>query len=92
MDARSLYNIPNDEELDALRHTLHMTPRGAFTAPSSLLLKLMQLILTLINFVFNDINYLQKKGCTMGTNCPPSSISFIRAERLILSFPFQIKV
>ena len=24
------------------------------------------------NFVFNGINYLQKKGCTMGTKCAPS--------------------
>ena len=25
-----------------------------------------------LNFVFNGINYLQKKGCAMGTNCAPS--------------------
>ena len=29
------------------------------------------LILTLNNFVFNGINYLQKKGCAMGTKCAP---------------------
>ena len=29
-------------------------------------------ILTLNNFVFNGINYLQKKGCAMGTKCAPS--------------------
>ena len=31
-----------------------------------------ELILTLSNFVFNGINYLQKKGCAMGTKCAPS--------------------
>ena len=29
-------------------------------------------ILTLDNFVFNGINYLQKKGCAMSTKCAPS--------------------
>ena len=28
--------------------------------------------MTLNNFVFNGINYLQKKGCAMGTKCAPS--------------------
>ena len=31
-----------------------------------------RLVLTLNSFVFNGINYLQKKGCAMGTKCAPS--------------------
>lgn len=30
------------------------------------------LILTLNNFIFNGIHYLQNKGCAMGTKCAPS--------------------
>ena len=35
------------------------------------LIKLLNLILTLNNFVFHGINYLQKKGCAIGTICAP---------------------
>ena len=33
---------------------------------------LLRLVLTLNNFVFNSQNYLQIKGCAMGTKCAPS--------------------
>ena len=36
------------------------------------ILTFLKLILTLNNFVFNGINYLQKEGCAMGTKCAPS--------------------
>lgn len=73
MDVRSLYtNIPNEEGLEALRHTLEKRRSGSYTAHSTVLLKFMELILTLNNFVFNCVNYLQIKGCAMGTNCAPS--------------------
>ena len=36
------------------------------------ILTFLKLILVLNNFVFNAINYLQKKGCAMGTKCAPS--------------------
>ena len=36
------------------------------------ILTFLKLILTLNNFVFNGINYLQEKGCAMGTKCAPS--------------------
>ena len=32
----------------------------------------LRLVLTLNNFVFNSQNYLQIKGCAMGTKCAPS--------------------
>ena len=32
----------------------------------------LKFILTLNSFVFNGINYLQKKGCAMGNKCAPS--------------------
>ena len=42
------------------------------------ILTFLKLVLTLTNFVFNRINYLQKKGCVMGSKCAPScAIIFI---------------
>ena len=38
---------------------------------TTVIVTLMSLILTLNNFVFNDKNYLQIKGCAMGTICAP---------------------
>ena len=29
------------------------------------------------NFVFNGVNYLQKKGCATRTNCPPLTQTFL---------------
>ena len=34
-------------------------------------LNFLKLILTLNNFVFNGINYFQKKGCAIGAKCAP---------------------
>ena len=48
-----------------------------------------KLILTINNFVFNGINYLQKKGCAMGTKCAPSSANIFIGwfeERFIFNF------
>ena len=36
------------------------------------ILTFLKFILTLSNFVFNGINYLQEKRCAMGTKCSPS--------------------
>ena len=37
-----------------------------------MVLKLLNQVLTLNNFVFNDEHFLQIKGCAMGTICAPS--------------------
>ena len=71
MDVSSLYtNIPHDEGLDALRENLNR--RRNRSVATNVLVTLMSLILTLNNFIFNGINYLQIKGCAMGTNSSPS--------------------
>ena len=36
------------------------------------ILTFLKLIMTLNNFVFKGINYLQKKGCAIGNKCTPS--------------------
>ena len=58
LDVRSLYtNILHTEGIEDVKQKLKKSK------PS---------ILRLNNFVFNGINYLQKKGCTIGTKCAPS--------------------
>ena len=63
LDVRSLYtNILHTEGIEAVKQKLKKSK------PS---------ILRLNNFVFNGINYLQKKGCTIGTKCAPSYASIV---------------
>ena len=68
MDVRSLYtNIPNKEGIEAVETTLKRKNIG-----TTIILTFLRLVLTLNNFVFNSQNYLQIKGCAMGTKCAPS--------------------
>ena len=67
---RSLYtNIPNEEGIQAVRDTLNSS---SSRIAARIITTFLFLILTLNNFVFNGINYLQTKGCAMGTKCAPS--------------------
>ena len=60
---KSLYsNIPNSEGIKA---SLDNFPRK--TIATKVITAFLSLILTLINFAFNCKNYLQIKGCAMGT-------------------------
>ena len=68
MDVRSLYtNIPNKEGIEAVETTLKRKNIG-----TTIISTFLRLVLTLNNFVFNNQNYLQIKGCAMGTKCAPS--------------------
>ena len=71
MDVRSLYtSIPNDEGIKALEKSLDACQSK--TTTTKIIMTLMWLILILNNFGFNDLDYLQIKGCSMGSNCSPS--------------------
>ena len=70
MDVKALYtNIPNDEGLQALKETLDKKQNKSIA--TNVIVTFMSLILTLNNFIFNDKNYLQVKGCAMGTILAP---------------------
>ena len=70
LDVRSLYtNIPHKEGIEAVKQKLK---KSKTSISIKVILTFLKLILTLNNFVFNDINYLQKKGYAMGTKCAPS--------------------
>ena len=71
LDVRSLYtNIPNEEGIAAVREAMSMSTSSKIS--SKVITTFLWLILTLSNFVFNGINYLQKQGVTMGSICSPS--------------------
>ena len=86
LDVRSLYaNIPHKEGIKAVKQKLKSKP----SISTKVILTFLTLILTLNKFAFNGMNYLQKKGCTMGTKCARSYANIFMAsfkEKLI--FPF----
>ena len=73
LDVRSLYtNIPNVEGIQAVRDKLNV---ASSRLPTRVITTFLFLILTLNNFIFNGINYLQILGCAMGTKCAPTYAS-----------------
>ena len=70
MDVKSLYtNIPNNEGIAACKSYLNSSDKQQLTPVISAFLNL---ILTLNNFKFNDENFLQINGASMGTKCSPN--------------------
>ena len=68
MDVRSLYtNIPNHEGIEAVKSALNSVSQKPIA--TKVIINILFLRLTLNNFVFNGIHYLQKVGCAMGTIC-----------------------
>lgn len=71
MDVKSLYSIiPHDDGLVALKHFLDR--RSVLDPPSSTVLRLAELVLTLNDFQFDQEYYRQVKGVAMGTRMGPS--------------------
>jgi len=72
MDVSSLYtNIDNDEGINAIKVNKTITSKYS-NSMISVICKLMRLILTLNNFMFNGKNYHQVKGTAMGTRAAPN--------------------
>ena len=69
LDIKSLYtNIPNHEGIEAAKNYI---PANT-DIPKRVKIKFLHTILTNNNFTFNDQNYIQLKGCAMGTVCAPN--------------------
>ena len=72
MDVRSLYtNIPNNEGMEAIRSFFRARAAPGDNILAKVICTFLTLILTLNNFVFNDENFVQINGCSMGTKCAP---------------------
>ena len=81
MDVRSLYtNVPNDEGIEAVKSYLQTRNRPGDGALSRIIATFLRLILTLNNFVFNDQNYIQVNGASMGTKCAPTYASLFMGK------------
>ena len=71
MDVASLYtNIPHNEGINAVTHSLEANK--TLSISTRVIVKFLSLILNLSNFTFDDNNYLQIKGCVMGSKCSSS--------------------
>jgi hypothetical protein len=88
MDVQSLYTvIPNDAGLKALEHFLNK--RSSKNPPTSTLLRLAELVLTLSCFSFNSEYYQQIGGVCMGTRMgPPYACLFMAhlEQQILQSF------
>ena len=70
LDVRSLYTkIPHKEGIKTVKQKLK---KSKPSISIKVILTFLKRILAHNNFVLNGINYLQKRGCTMGTKCAPS--------------------
>ena len=71
LDVKSLHtNIDNNEGLRVVEEELEK--RATKNTQSFAVTLLMKLVLILNNFVFNGVNYLQKKDTAMGTRAAPN--------------------
>ena len=71
LDVESLYmNIDNNEGLRVVEEELEK--RATKNTLSFAVTPRMKLVLMLNNFVFNGVNYFQKKGKAMGTRAAPN--------------------
>ena len=88
MDVRPLCtNIPNAEGISAVERAFNKYSKK--TTINKVITTFLALILTLNNFVFDCIHYLQIKGCAMGTICAPAYANiFIANFELKYIYPF----
>jgi hypothetical protein len=71
MDVKSLYTcIPHEDGLKAIEHFLNQ--RSEQHPPTSTILRLTELVLTLNNFTFNGNHYIQRRGVSMGQKVGPA--------------------
>ena len=89
MDVRSLYtNIPNAEGISAMKRGFDNYSKK--TTSTKVITTFLTLILTLNNFVFDCIHYLQIKGCAMGTICARAYANIFMANfELKYIYPYR---
>ena len=81
MDVRSLYtNIPNEEGIEVVKLYLRARAQPGDRKLSQVIANFLTLILTLNNFQFNDENYVQTNGASMGTKCAPTYVTLFMGK------------
>ena len=75
LDVTSLYsNIPHSDGIKACEYFLNLNSEGKNISTESVS-DLISIVLTKNHFQFNGDDYLQTKGCAMGTKMAPSYAS-----------------
>ena len=81
LDVTSLYtNIPNNEAIESVKKVLETHRRPTSNPKTDSLLKLLEMVLTMNNFQFNEENFLQVGGTAMGTRVAPSLANIFMAD------------
>ena len=79
INMRSFYtDIPNTEGISAVKRAFSNYSKK--TTTTKVITRFLALILTLNDFIFNCIHYLQIKGCSMGTICVPAYVNIFMAN------------
>ena len=88
MDVRALYtNIPNAEGISAVKRAFDNYSKK--TTSTKVITTFLALILTLNDFVFDCIHYLQIKGSAIGTICVPAYANiFMASFKLKYIYPY----
>ena len=74
----TITRFKNDEGIKAVREAYDNDPNK--TVATKVVITFLCLVLTLNNFVFNSINYLQIMECAMGTICAPAYVNIFMAQ------------
>ena len=92
MDVTSLYtNIPHSEGIDCIKELLNSKRQNQFPTNENLL-KLLEMVLKLNNFMFNNKNYLQINGTAMDTRVAPTYMNlFMDSIERKYIYPRRIK-
>ena len=92
LDVKSLYtNISNNEEIKAVKEAYDEGHDK--TVPTKVITNFLSLILTLNDFIFNSVNYIQEMGCAMGTLLFCVSLKYASSlKRLKRSFKLRVLV
>jgi len=81
IDVTSLYtNIPNHEGIQACGQMLNIHRPAGLTPSNSSITTLLEYVLYMNNFDFNDLHYLQVGGTAMGTKVAPSFANIFMAD------------
>ena len=89
----SLYtNIPNDLGIQACREPLEVYRSGAKNPSNSSIIELLEMVLTMNNFDFNGLHFLQVGGTAMGTHLAPSYANLFMdlfERKYVYTYPVQ---
>ena len=93
IDVTSLYtNIPNDEGIRACKDLLTKLRTDGTTPSNTNIIRLLEHVLYMNNFDFNNKHYLQVGGTAMGTRVAPSFANIFMAyfeEQWVYTYPTQ---